>query len=106
MVLMMTIISRSQFADVRTGTDKVPKVRTSTYEYVLCSVYHGHGSTCKILSQYMTVHCSTISSHGLSLFMAVHGGTLQYMTRFAPGGRGGAAHFGAHLKALHCMLIQ
>ncbi len=39
-------------------------------------LYHG-------IWQYMTVHCSILFS--LPLFMAVHGCTLQYMTRFVPG---------------------
>jgi hypothetical protein len=51
----------------------LPKVRTSTYEYILLYVYRG-------IWQYMAVHCITCKR--LSLYMAVHDGALQYKQKF------------------------
>ena len=78
-----------QYILVRTGTELFTKVRTSAYFSVSIAV---HGSTWRYkavhdkfyhgLLQYMTVHGSI--SFILSRFMAVYGGTLQYMTGFPP----------------------
>ncbi len=59
-----------QYIQVRTGIDTLPKVRTSTYEYVLLYVYHG-------IWQYMEVQGSACKS--LSWYMAVYDGTWKYI---------------------------
>jgi hypothetical protein len=80
-----------QYVLVRTGIEKLPKVRTSTYFSLSITVYGGtwrymavHAKFYHGLWQYIEVYGRTFFC--LSRFMAVHGGTL---TGFAPGGGGG-----------------